>query len=216
MVTRLEVAVRRDYPDPRGEEIAHKIRTFLDIDVAAVRTRDVYRIDADLSPEEARRVLHEFTDPVLQRGAVGRLEGAPFDFAVTVGYKPGVTDPIGKSARVAIEDTLGRPLGSEAAVYTSVLYLLDGVDRAAAEQISSGLLTNPAIQTARIRTLAEWRDSPPDLSVPKVAGGEPPAVRAIDLSGDDDELRRGLADVDRPEVLSRDIERFREDLALPL
>ena len=35
----------------------------------------------------------------------------PFDAAVRVAYKPGVTDPVGKSAKVAIQDTLGRDLG---------------------------------------------------------------------------------------------------------
>jgi phosphoribosylformylglycinamidine synthase len=190
MVTRLEVAVRRDYPDPRGEEIAHKIRTFLDIDVAAVRTRDVYRIDADLSPEEARRVLHEFTDAVLQRGAVGRLEGAPFDFAVSVGYKPGVTDPVGKSARVAIEDTLGRRLDERDAVYTSTLYLLEGVDREAAERIAVELLANSVIETITVATREEWEGSPPDLSVPRMDSHERPRVRTVDLSGSDDDLSR--------------------------
>jgi phosphoribosylformylglycinamidine synthase len=190
MVTRLEVAVRRDYPDPRGEEIAHKIRAFLDIDVAAVRTRDVYRIDADLSSEEARRVLHEFTDPVLQRGAVGRLEGAPFDFAVTVGYKPGVTDPVGKSARVAIEDTLGRKLDERDAVYTSTLYLLEGVDRDDAERIAAELLANAVIETITVATRQEWEGSPPDLSVPRMDAHERPRVQTVDLSGSDADLAR--------------------------
>ncbi|MDX1390660.1 MAG: phosphoribosylformylglycinamidine synthase subunit PurS, partial [Acidobacteriota bacterium] len=190
MVTRFEIAVRRDFPDPRGDEIAHKIRTFLGFEIRAVRTRDVYRIDADLTPEEADKVLHEFTDPVLQRGAIGRLEGARFDFAVTVGYKPGVTDPVGKSARVAVEDTLGRKLGDADAVYTSTLYLLEGVDRAGAERIAAELLANAVIETVKIETSESWHGSPPDLAVPRMEPHPRPPVKTVDLSGSDGELMR--------------------------
>ncbi len=112
MVIRIEIATRPGFRDPRGEEISRTVRGFLGIPVRRVRTRDVYRIEADLTEGEARSVLAEFTDPVLQTGAVGRVEDGPFDVAVSVGYKPGVTDPVGKSARVAIEDLLGRPLGA--------------------------------------------------------------------------------------------------------
>ena len=62
MVTRLEIAVRHGYPDPRGIEIANKIRAFLDISVGGVRTRDVYRIDADLTHEEAAKILDQAWD----------------------------------------------------------------------------------------------------------------------------------------------------------
>ncbi|MFQ5349128.1 MAG: AIR synthase related protein, partial [Thermoanaerobaculia bacterium] len=190
MIHRIEIATRRDLRDARGEHAAGQIRDFLHIDVGGVRTRNVYHLEAQLSDDELDRVVTELADPVQQLGAVGRMEDGPFDAVISIAYKPGVADPEGKSALVAIEDTLGRPLGTGAAVYTSVLYLLDGVDRAEAERISSGLLANPAIQTARIQTRAEWQESPPDLSVPKVSGGEPPAVGTIDLSGDDDELAR--------------------------
>ena len=121
MVHRLEIATRPPLTDSRGASIAPTLRDFLGIRDVGVRTRDVHRIDADLTEDDARRVLHEFVDPVSQHGALGRLDDGPFDVAVTVGYKPGVTDPVGKSARVCVEDTLGRKLGDGAAVYTSTM-----------------------------------------------------------------------------------------------
>ena len=126
MVTRLEIELRPDLKDPRGEEVAHKVRTYLGLSTGEVRTRDVYRIDARLCDDEPQRILHELVDPTLQRGAIGRLAGDDFDVAVHVGYKPGVTDPVAKSARIAIEDTLGRTLGADAAVFTSRLFLFRG------------------------------------------------------------------------------------------
>jgi phosphoribosylformylglycinamidine synthase len=190
MVTRLEVSTRPELRDPRGEEAAHGIRSFLGIPLEGVRTCEVYRIDAELSDEEARRVLHEFVDPVSQRGALARLDLEPCDVVVTVGYKPGVTDPVGKSAKVAVEDTLGRELRDDDAVFCSRLYLLQGVGRGEAERIATELLANPVIQTTVVQSRDEYLGAPPDLSVPRVTSHGVPAVEPIDLSGDDADLER--------------------------
>ncbi len=188
MIHRIEIAIRKGLPDPRGKHVAARVRDFLDIPVTAVRTRDVYHLEADLTDEEVARIVIEFTDPVLNVGAAGRVDDGPFDCSITVAFKPGVADPIGKSARVAIQDTLGRALGDEAAVYSSVMYLLDGVDQAEAERIAFELLANPVIQTASVVSFEEWRGAEPDLSVPKVVGGKTPEVVNVDLTGPDDEL----------------------------
>ena len=190
MVTRFEITNRPDFVDPRGEQTARGIRSFLGVPVQGVRSCDVYHVEAELSPNETERVLHELVDPVLQRGALGCLDQEPFDVAVAVGYKPGVTDSVGKSARVAIEDMLGRELGSDAAVYSSRLYLIRGIDRVEARRIATELLANPVIQTIRICTSEEWQSAPPDLTVPRVSQRPVPEVRDVDLSGDDDELVR--------------------------
>lgn len=194
MVTRLEISARPSLRDPRGEEAEHKIRSFLGIAVERVRTREVYRIEGDLSADERQRVLDEFVDPVQQTGALDRLiedgDGTTYDVVVGVGYKPGVTDPVGRSAKVAVEDTLGRSLGEDAAVYCSRLYLLAGVDSVQARRIAEDLLANPVIQTIDVAGWREWLASEPDLSVPRVPAGDLPTVKRIDLSGDDPELER--------------------------
>jgi phosphoribosylformylglycinamidine synthase len=147
-------------------------------------------VDGKLSTGEAERVVSELADPILQLGALGRVEDGAFDTAIEVAYKPGVTDPVGKSARIAIEDMLGRPLGSEGAVYTSVLYLLEGTEPGSAERIAFELLANPLIQTARILDAEEWSRSAPWTTPPKVSGGDRPPVRTVSLDGDDATLER--------------------------
>jgi phosphoribosylformylglycinamidine synthase len=157
MIHRIEIAIRKGLPDPRGKHVAARVRDFLDVPITAVRTRDVYHLEADLSADEVARVVSEFADPVLNVGAAGRIDDGGFDTAITVAYKPGVADPVGKSARIAIQDILGRDLGDGAAVYTSVMYLLDGVDRPEADRIAFELLANSVIQTARVLTFDEWQ-----------------------------------------------------------
>lgn len=190
VIHRLEIATRREHRDPRGDHAAAQVREFLHLPIAAVRTRDVYLVEGDLSAQEAERVAGELADPILQRGAYGRVEDGPFDVAIEVAYQPGVTDPVGKSAKVAIGDILGHDLAPEATVYTSVVYLLEGIDRAGAERVAFELLANPLIQTVRLMEWAEWNAAPPSTEAPKVGRGDRPAVRAIDLSGSDEALER--------------------------
>ncbi|MEZ5332148.1 MAG: AIR synthase-related protein [Thermoanaerobaculia bacterium] len=203
-VHRIEIGVRPEHRDARGEHVAAQAREFLHVPVERVRTRDVYHLEMALSAEELDRVVEELADPIRQEAAVGRLEGEPFDVAVRVAFKPGVADPVGKSALVAVRDTLGRDLDEGAAVYTSTLYLLDGVDRAEAERVALELVANPIIQTVSVATAAEWRATTPDLAVPRVESHEAPAARRIDLSGTDEELERlsreGLLALALPEL----------------
>ncbi len=203
-IHRIEVAVRPGLVDGRGLHIAEQVRRFLHIPVGGVRSRDVYHLEGQLDASELARVAAEFADPVLQVGAVGRVDDGAFAVAIAVGYKPGVADPVGKSARLAIEDALGRRLGDGATVYSSQLYLLDGVDREQGERIALDLLANPVIQSVRVATWAEWSGAPPDLTVPKVAGGARPPVASVDLSGSDAELartsREGLLALSLPEM----------------
>ena len=89
-----------------------------------------------------------------------------------MGYKPGVTDNVGRTAREAVELLLQRKFTSEEGVYTSILYLLKGkIDRGQAETIATGLLANTLIQRFAIKDRASW-DPKEGMGayVPKVAG----------------------------------------------
>ncbi|MFW5739601.1 MAG: phosphoribosylformylglycinamidine synthase subunit PurS, partial [Myxococcota bacterium] len=141
MIHRIEVGYRPGIADPRGLAVLETIRSFLSIPVRDVRAFDVYTVDAGLSAEEANRARDHVTDPVTQQGALDRLQPPPFDFVVSVGFRPGVTDAVGKSALALLQDMLGRPMQG-AAVYTSRLYFLAGVDRPQAERIAGRVLAN--------------------------------------------------------------------------
>ena len=204
-VTRIEVGTRPGYPDSRGLSVARKIREHLGLEVAAVRTRDVFLVSPGLAPEHAEVVAREFAGPVVRQGAVGRIEDGPFDVAVAVGYKPGVTDPVGKSAKVAVEDLLGRHLGEDVHVYASRLYLLTGVSREVAGRIARSLLANEVIERVSIWTWEEWRSSPPDLEVPRVVEHAPQPVATVRLDVDDAALQQ----ISRERLLALSLEEMR-------
>jgi phosphoribosylformylglycinamidine synthase II len=204
-VTRIEVGTRPGFTDSRGVSMARRIREHLGLTVAAVRTRDVYLVEPALSEAESALVAREFAGPIVRQGAVGRLDDGPFDVAVSVGYKPGVTDPVARSARVAIEDLLGRSLGAAAHVYTSRLFLLDGVGPDEAGRIARALLANEVIERVTVQPFAVWRASPPDLSVPRVPEHPPRPAEAVSLELDDDGLQR----LSRERLLALSLEEMR-------
>ncbi|MCU0723503.1 MAG: AIR synthase-related protein, partial [Planctomycetes bacterium] len=192
MVHRIEIAPKPGLRDPRGDAARDAIRGFLGIPVAEVRTRDVYKVDAPLSPGEVEAVRAEFTDPVIQESSAGRHPPEPFDWLVLVGFLPGVTDSVGRSARVAVEDVTGRAFGPGAAAYTEREYFLRGpsLTRRDAERIGADLLANPLIERIRVFSREEWEGGTPDLEVPSAGARAETRVAEIDLEGGDAELLR--------------------------
>jgi phosphoribosylformylglycinamidine synthase len=193
MPWRIEVGLKDGVRDARGERVRREIREHLGIDLASVRTIDVYTVDAALSEAEVLAAAHgPFSDPIIQEVAVERPLAVDFDILIEVGYRPGVTDNVGRTGREAIQYLTGRHFAAEEGVYTSVQYLLKGaVDEAVAERIASGFLANGLIQRWTIVPAARFdRRAGLPANVPRVAVGAQDAapVREIDLEVSDAEL----------------------------
>ena len=191
MAWRIVVGLLDDVKDPRGERVRREIREHLGIELEQVRTLDVYTVDADLSEAEVEAAAAgPLSDPVIQRYAVNRPLARDFDVLIEVGFRPGVTDNVGRTAREAIQYLTGRPFAAGEAVYTSVQYLLKGkVDKAIAERIASGFLGNGLIQRWDIVTAAEFdQEKGVTITLPKVTGDARPEVREIDLNVADEAL----------------------------
>jgi len=194
MAYRVEVGLKRNIRDARGEKIKRRIMDDLKIPIEAVRTVDVYTVDASLSDEDMEKVATgPFLDPIIQDYSVGKpLEQAGFDWAIEVGYKPGVTDNVGRTAREAVEILLQRKLNPGDGVYTSVLYFLKGtLARNQAESIATGLLANTLIQRFEIKDRDSWDPAVGmGVTVPKVSAKNQVRVEELNLQVSDEELLR--------------------------
>jgi len=192
MIHRFEIGLKDGVTDPRGDGAGENIRHFLHLPVDRLRTRDVFKLDADLTGDEARAVRQEFTDPVIQVSSDGRLAADDFDWLITVGFCPGVTDNVGRSAKTAIEDIISRRLPDTDAVYTETQYFLQApqLARADVEHIGSDLLANELIETIHVQSAEEWRPSDPDLDVPVIRGTPQADVVEYNLQVSDHELMR--------------------------
>ncbi len=195
MAHRIEVGLLPDVRDAHGEKTARRIREDLKIDVSRVRVISVYTVDARLAPDELSNIAANLlVDPIIQHATVDLpLAGAEeFDYAVEVGFLPGVTDNVGRTAREGISLIYPDRLSPEQKVYASLQYLISApIDRPEIERIATGLLGNPLIQRFvildRKAFVAAGGIAP---SVPKVSGSHDRTVTEIDLSVGDDELMR--------------------------
>ena len=130
-VSRIVVYPKHDEPDPRGEGVRQQAKSFLGIEVAAVRSADIYLLEGDLSVEQleglARRLL---ADPVSQdydieeHEEVGAGKSELQSSVIEVHPLPGVMDPVAQS----VEDSVLTLFGLDVKALTGVRYDFEGID----------------------------------------------------------------------------------------
>lgn len=188
---RIEIGLKPSLADARGEAAVRAIRQHLGLPVDQVRTRDIYIFVADLSAKQLEQIRGELTDPVIQRSGIPRLEPeAPFDQLIVVGFKPGVTDNVGRTARTILGDILGRRMAEDESVHTSIGYELRGagLTGAQAERIARELLANTLVESVEVVDWAAWQAGEPKIAAPKVDPADAITVKRYDLSGTEDQL----------------------------
>ncbi|BDQ33826.1 AIR synthase-related protein [Pseudodesulfovibrio portus] len=186
MLCRVLVGLKENVRDVLGEKIARKITGELHMDVGGVRIVNVYTLEGldqaqvDLALERA--ALH---DPVLHEASLSPL-ARDFDWIIEVGFRPGVTDNEGRTAR----ETLGVVLGLDkkalegVKVYTSRQYLITA-DMAEGDikRIGKDLLANELIQRFEYKSAATWTTDPGfEAKAARVTGEASDEVNIIPLS----------------------------------
>ncbi len=204
MSFRIEIGRKRGVPDPRGAGVAAQARQFLHLPVARVQTREVYKVERDLPPRRQRFVGRVFADPVLDRVAVGRLPPPAFDWLIEVGFKPGVTDNVGHTARSVLADALDVPEAEAGSVFSGTQYFVRGrgLTRDHAAHLGRDLLANELIQTLRVFNPTEWAAAPADVSLPVIREPAAATARTVELEVPDAELLR----ISRDGILSLSLE----------
>jgi len=195
MAHRVEVGLKKQISDAIGAKITRQIRENLQLKVQSVRVIDVYTIDKRMSRENLELVAEvPFTDPVIQKSSVGSPLAIEFkwDWLVEVGFRPGVTDNVGRTAREAISTFLGVNFKGDEAVYTSKQYLLRGeLQKDDVERIARDLLANELIQRWTIVSNKKFnKRSGLRAYVPKVEIETEPKVKKISLKTTDQRLMK--------------------------
>ncbi len=191
MPFRIEIALEPGYRDAAGESVKNAIKSNLDIAVENIRTIKVFTVNASLTESEREAVAGgPFSDAIVQKYSVDRPLASGFDWLVEVGFLPGVTDNEGRTGKEAIEDRLGRRLGADESVHTSLQYLINGnLTRAQVETICKQLLGNELIERFDVTDGRSWdvqKGIP--ARVPLVKDTHQPRVAEINLDVSDDEL----------------------------
>ncbi|MCB1562305.1 MAG: phosphoribosylformylglycinamidine synthase [Alphaproteobacteria bacterium] len=163
---------------------------------ASVRVVDVYTIENETAANDV--FINSLANPVTQ--TVGAHLPDDFDWALEIGFLPGVTDNVGHTASELLALSGAR---DEEPCYTSRLYLIKGKDTTR-EDIESlaGTLSNRLIQHSEIKSAADFQKSGGmDTVIPKVVlHNKGSDADTVDLDVSDAELeaigKNGIADED--------------------
>jgi phosphoribosylformylglycinamidine synthase subunit PurSL len=186
MAIRIEIAYREGVRDVPAEKLKKRIELDLGRRVDA-HVVDVYTVDGRL-PETIIQLLSSdaFIDPVLQKAYVNEPAMFDADWVVEVGFKPGVTDNVGRTAREVIEALSGLKFEEGEGVYTSRLYFFKGsLDESGVKAVAEGVLANTLINRYVYKRTADYaRDGGMGVYVPKVTIKHEPQVEFFDIGMD--------------------------------
>jgi phosphoribosylformylglycinamidine synthase II len=162
-----------------------------------VRIVDVYTSEHPYAAQDG--FAQSLANPVVQ--AVNQ-PFEDFDWALEIGFLPGVTDNIGHTASELIQLGAANQNKEQAVCYSSRLYLIKGDFKQAEIEALAGELSNRLIQRATIKSLKDYqRDGGMGIVLPKVHLDNKGAVAdEVNLSLSDAELekigKQGVANED--------------------
>ena len=163
--------------------------------VEKVKLLNVYTIEVgatELSSEDLKLLGQElFSDPIIEKFSINSPLASPFPgMVIEVGFKPGVTDNIGRSATIGIKDTLSKEVKN---VYSSTQYLIYGaLDEEIAESIAKDLLANALIERWSIVPGASFEGI--EASAPEVILTQEPKAIEVKLDSLSDEELLALSE----------------------
>ena len=197
-ISRVEITPRQGegMRDVRGDVVRRQLMADHGINIGNVRTICGFLIRAKTSPEDiATRVEDLFADPIIEVGATNTplLSTEHFllapEVAISVGFKPGVTDNPGKAATDGFRTLF--PQDDDAQISTYITYGFYGVPPTCSPDWLASTLYNALIERAVISgpdqcAAGIW----PQLDFPTPPEQRFIAPQTIDLECADEDLER--------------------------
>ncbi|MBF0290127.1 MAG: phosphoribosylformylglycinamidine synthase subunit PurS, partial [SAR324 cluster bacterium] len=174
MIHRIELIIKPHLSDPHGEKILQQLNAGQSFAITNIRTLSAYVFRAnEISSSTVQELCDAvLTDPVLHENRVNQFFGdeLEFDWYVEVGFLPGVTDNVGRTAQETFEAWFQSPLEPEEHVHSMRGFFFDGkLDQHEVEFITNNFLMNDLIEHAAILSKAEWSQRKEELrTIPAV------------------------------------------------
>jgi len=189
--TRIEIAIKPHLKDPFAHHMMWEVSSTLGYKIKSLRVVHVYTLYSNLTPEQVEEFASKvLCDPVLSFYSVTQpiaLKLTPFDWAVEVSFKQGVTDNVGHTAEQVLEMMFPE---KETRVYKSTQYLLNAeLNRNDIEKICSEVLYNQLIENVEILPFSIFlQKGGMGVKERHFAVDYLPVVRSFDLNVSDEEL----------------------------
>ena len=201
LIYRVEVGFKPNIPDGPGMRIQKRVAQETGVSLDRVRVLSTYLIDADIGRDALERLARDaFYDPVVQDLALDVPLRDDADWWIEVGFKPGVTDNVARTARQVISDYFGRALAEGEGIYCATVTLLYGdVSEAEARLIAHRILGNPLIHRFTLFPGAALAENFEALrALPVVRLDVKREIRRFDLNREE----TALVDLSRQRVLA--------------
>ncbi|MDD5148073.1 MAG: AIR synthase-related protein [Candidatus ainarchaeum sp.] len=180
--------------------------------VSGAELADVYTLESPLLDEkDIEKCGSLLSNPVMQGFLIGRPFCPEFDFAIEIGFLPGVTDNVGNTAAETIRDVFGKKAEGTVVYSSQALFLKGKISSADAKAIGESL-ANSLIQRIHVKDRAGFlKENGMGIVIPKVRLDPSPEADLVDLEVSDEEL----ALIGKAGIMDKNSER-RGPLALDL
>jgi len=201
MAHRIEIQFNEYKLDTRAQVRTKKVQQDFP-KVKKIYQSDVYTLSKAFDKKRLEKIASALTNPVIQHYTVNKaIMQKKFDYAIEIGFLPGVTDNTGKTAQEIIEDMLKVKFKGEEAVYFSQVNYLVGKISLEEAQLIGASIANTLIQRIHIKSFSQYKkDQGMDLIVPKVTLKIKPKADIVNLNISDEELikigKSGIANED--------------------
>ena len=216
--------------DVRGDSVKRQLKADHAIDISQVRSIVGYLISSQITSEEiSQRADDVFADPIIEESTTDSMHlenrelfSKDFDMAITIAFKPGVTDNPGKAALDGFK-TIFPKAGDNARISTYITYVFNGVPDTVQVDWLAKQLHNALIERAIFAVKGE---KIPVIEYAPIAPSDYLPPSTIDLEVSDDELIRiseeGLLALNLEEMQTiqahyrdENVRASREELGLP-
>jgi len=192
MKFRIQISPKSELYDIKSKILKNKILESLGINVLKIKSRDVYVISADLTNNDIYKVASEFVNPVTEEFYIGFSYEESFEWMISIGFKPGVTDNLGKTAITAISDILRSKFDKEQiSVMSSTEYFLSfesEITKSKVEMIVDSILANRLINSVDVKSFSETLTITESDANCKVKESLDTTLKIINLNVSDEKL----------------------------
>lgn len=175
--------------DTRSQVMQKKLHS-LGFNVFATTVVDVYTLNKKFKKLELKRIAEILFNPISQKYLINDYaQDINFNFALEIGFLPGVTDNIATTAKENVEDLLKTKFENDESVHSSTLIFLKGkLDKETIQKIGNTLANN-LIQRIHIKNHKKFAsERGMDIIVPKVKLEAHPKADEVNLNISEEEL----------------------------
>lgn len=195
------IEVKSEIVDTRAEVIKKKLKS-QGFSVEDIQLVDVYTIKAELSSPKLEQIASMLSNPVTEKATIKKHQApARFNWAIEMGFLPGVTDNVANTAKEGIEDLLKTKFDRQAVASSQLMFVTGDLCREDANAIGNNL-ANSLIERIHIKNYDEFiANNGMDVIFPEVKLDTQPTADVVDiLNATDEELiiigKQGIANAD--------------------